>query len=172
MDIMNYSSDFDIKENFLEKEDFKRLKFAICESKFPWYYANNVADETDNDLGSYYYQHNMGTENAFYDFMLPVYAKLNIELANNTIQRTRVNHYPRTEKILEHGLHRDQDYHLKTMLLFVNTCDGYTYLKEPDRRVYSVENTAIFFDSWFLHRSTTTTNANRRITLQVNHAPF
>ena len=172
MDIMNYSSDLDIKENFLGEKDFKRLKEVICESKFPWFYGSRVADDTDNKLGSYYYQHNMGTENAFYDFMLPVYAKLNIEVINNSIERTRANHYPRTEKLMEHGLHRDQDYHTKTMLLFLNTCDGYTYFKEPDRRVYSVENTAVLFDSFFMHRSTTTTNANRRLTLQVNYAPF
>ena len=114
----------------------------------------------------------MGTEQSFYDFMLPIYAKLNIELVKNTIERTRVNNYPRSDKLMEHGLHRDHDYHVKTTLLFLNTCDGYTYFKEPDQKVYSVANTAVHFDSFFMHQSTTATNVNRRLTLQVNYGAF
>ena len=126
------------------------------------------------DLNIQFPQSGYETESSkrFLDKMIEFENLIVEQVINNSIERTRANHYPRTEKLMEHGLHRDQEYHTKTMLLFLNTCDGYTYFKEPDRRVYSVENTAVLFDSFFMHRSTTTTNANRRLTLQVNYAPF
>ena len=171
MDIMNYSYRLEVKEKFLSKKDFKLITDIIFSSRFPWLYNSSVAGVSSDNHG--YYIHHIGTDHeptntSQYSFMNPIYDKLGIDVLVDTIYRLRAMHYPKTHTLVKHSLHQDHDHSAKTMLLFLNTCDGYTYFKEQDKKVYSTENTAVIFDSFNWHHSTTTTNTNRRLCLQVS----
>ena len=169
MVIMNYMKPFEVKDNFLSEVDFKKVTDAIIDGDIHWLYSKAVAGMTEQEDDNYgYYLSNIGTDHPFYNFMNPIYDKLGIDTLVDTIYRLRTMHYPRTHTLVKHPLHRDQNHSVQTMLLFLNTCDGYTYFKEQDKKLYSVANTAVIFDSINLHHSTTTTNANRRLCLQVS----
>ena len=83
--------------------------------------------------------------------------------------RAKFNSYPNQLKLIEHTWHRDTDYTHKGCLLAFNTCNGYTKFKDGDTKVESVENRAILFDPSIEHTSTNTTNAPRRVNLNINY---
>ena len=59
--------------------------------------------------------------------------------------RSKINCYPRTDKIIQHTLHIDFDYEHKGILYYLNTCDGETRFK-GEKSVKSKENRIVFFD--------------------------
>ena len=183
----NYSNLLEVKDNYLDDKDFKGVTDIIMDSPdFLWVYSPYVAypegvsyseekeavvwgNAPTTELGQIYYYHNIGgTDEPAYNFMLPIYKKLGIGQNTHDYVRTRAIHYPRTERIIKHPLHFDDNKYCKTLLLYLNTCDGYTYHKPADQKIYNVANRALIFDASELHHSTTTTNADRRVILQIN----
>ncbi len=100
----------------------------------------------------------------------PILTKL---LNAKSYLRIKANFYPRTKTIDKHPWHCD-DFRLetgldvKTALLSLNTCNGYTAFKDGPK-VPSVDNTLIINHTDVLHRGTSTSNANYRINLNINY---
>jgi hypothetical protein len=101
----------------------------------------------------------------YYELLEPIFKKLDV----HSLVKVRGNLYPRSETLIKHELHRDQEFECKSALLMLNTCDGYTYLQEDERKVSSVANRLVHFNSYYLHHSTTTTDANARLTININY---
>ena len=99
-----------------------------------------------------------------YDKMIPLLEKLNA----NCLLRVKANLYPNTEILHEHPMHTDSDYSESTALLSLNTCDGYTKLKDGTK-IDSVANRVLLFNASEEHCSTTTTNVSVRITININY---
>ena len=55
-----------------------------------------------------------------------------------------------------------------TGILYINTCNGYTKF-ENGKKVKSVENTYVEFDSTLKHTGTTCTDTDRRLVLNINY---
>ena len=72
-----------------------------------------------------------------------------------------------TDKILKHDDHVDFEYPHKGAILYLNTCDGYTYCE--GEKVFSVANRLLLHDPSKLHYSTTTSNEQRRLICNVNY---
>ena len=83
--------------------------------------------------------------------------------------RIKINFYPNTTELHEHGHHIDYEYSHKGSLLSLNTCDGYTKIREPETKYPSVANTLLTFDPSEDHCSTTTTNAIGRFNININY---
>jgi hypothetical protein len=81
--------------------------------------------------------------------------------------RAKLNLYPRTNKKIIHGFHTDFKYKHNVVLFYFNTNNGQTLFK--DRKITSEENKSIVFDGSLEHSSTTCTDKNYRITLNVNY---
>ena len=150
--------------------NFEEIKKELYSVSFPWYYQDFVAYDSDNKLGNYYHVHNLyeypkGILSDRYELFKPVLKKLKAK----SLIKIKANLYPRTEKIHKHGLHIDQSFKCKTALIYMNTCDGYTYLKKTDKKVMSVANRVLHFNSNDEHHSTTTTNADVRMTVNINY---
>ena len=159
-----------INDNFLDEKDFYPLHSTLFSETFPMYYISKVATEKDNALGSYYMVHTMyeypkGWLSGYKELLQPLLDRLKVK----SLVKVKVNFYPRTDKLLLHGLLRDNDFECKSALLFVNSNDGYTYLKKEDMKVESVANRVLHFNSFFEHHSTTCTNQNLRCTINVNY---
>ena len=86
-----------------------------------------------------------------------------------SLVKIKINFYPRTEKLIKHGLHNDQNFKCKSALFFVNDNDGYTYLKNEDMKVESKANRILHFNSYYNHHSTTSTDKNLRWTVNINY---
>jgi len=159
-----------IIDNYLEKPYFEKLQSAFTSNRLSWYYNKHVASKGDKPvLGNYYFYHYFFNENRItssdFNLLEPLLNKLNVR----AIVNIKLNLYPQTQKILKHALHTDHGFSLKSALYYVNTCDGYTYFKDKDKKVNSVANRIVLFDSSKYHHSTTTTNQNGRFTLNINY---
>ena len=78
-----------------------------------------------------------------------------------------------TDRLVEHGMHidvldaEDRPY-IKTSILYMNTCDGYTAF-EDGTKVESVANRFVTFPNGLRHTGTSTTNASFRMVINFNY---
>ena len=101
----------------------------------------------------------------------PLYDKIISHLEPLDIKaliRIKLNMYPNTEILREHGMHTDFDFSHKTALLSINTCNGYTKLKDGTK-IDSVENRMLLFDASTEHCSTTTSDQTARFNINFNY---
>lgn len=82
--------------------------------------------------------------------------------------RIKINMYPNTEILKEHGMHSDYTFPHKTGLFSINTCDGYTKL-EDGTKIDSVANRMLLFDGSNPHSSSTTTDQPVRVNININY---
>ena len=80
----------------------------------------------------------------------------------------KINAYPYTEEVHEHNNHIDYSFKHNAAIFSLNTCDGYTKLKNG-KKIESVENRLLKFDPSIEHCSTTTTNDLARFNININY---
>jgi hypothetical protein len=159
-----------IEDNYLDKDYFKSLEQVFFGNHFQWYYQDTVAFKAeDKNIDNFYFVHQFYKYPRIlsdrFDLLEPLLNKLRAKALVNI----KINMYPKTEQIFKHNLHKDQNYDVKSALLYLNTCDGYTYFKEEDKKVASVANRIAHFNSGKEHHSTTTSDQRVRITLNINY---
>ena len=151
---------------------------------FPWFFQNDL--NGPSYLGNYYFNHTFIDKNEptryageYFHAFVPLLLKLNLTTKNNTqydlqrLWRLKVNLYPRTHRRVHHPSHRD--YHPNwsnvygTCLYYVNDNNGFTFFDDKRRKVRSKKNRAIFFDGSNYHHSTTPTDMNYRVSINVDY---
>ena len=183
-------------ENALPSLAFEEIQNYILGHEIPWYYHENVTypkditfregdrdeesvEETkkiieqgvDKELAPYNYFHShmvyfdcrVHSERVF-DLLHPLISLLNPK----ALIRIKINNYPQTPKIIHHQNHVDGNFKHNNALFYVNTNNGVTVM-ENKTKIASVENKLLLFDSNMLHRSTTTSDTSRRITININY---
>jgi len=162
-----------IVDNFLPKEEFKKLKDTIMSDSFPYYFSNFVSDSSENkDVNMFYFLHTVYTKGKPTSDCFPlmcehILPKLNIF----SLLRIKINCYPKTEKIIIHGKHKDFsgfNGSIKAVLFSLNTCNGSTIL-EDGKEIKSVANRALFFDCMKPHSSTSCTDKEARFNININY---
>jgi len=157
-----------IEDNFLDIESFKKIQNEMISNHFPWYYINHVANTQDNEYS--YMCHLIYNEYQVqsiggWNLVEPIINKLKPK----SLLRIKANLYTKTDKLIKHGYHSDQDFDCKSALYFVNTNNGYTRMKKERSNVESIENRVLHFNSHNPHHSTTCTDAQVRITINFNY---
>ena len=160
-------ADYQVIDNFLDKEDFLKIKNLLESSNFPWYYQPIINNNhSEKDLNCYFthlfYRLETGFSN-FFDITKPVIDKLKIK----SLIRVKANLYPRTLKIEKHKKHIDYDFKHKGAIYYVNTNDGKTILNNIE--IDSIENRLLIFKAHLPHSSTSTTNFKKRININFNY---
>jgi hypothetical protein len=157
---------YKIIDNFLEKEEFIKIKNMMLNNNFPWYYNNSVSYKDKQD--GFYFTHSFYCNNQIYsdkyNLIFPIINKLNIK----SIIRAKGNFYSRTFKIQEHGKHVDFKYKHNGFLFYINTNNGFTRLKDGTK-IESIENRGLLFDPSIEHNSSTCTNQHGRINININY---
>jgi hypothetical protein len=156
-------------ENFLEKNEYLRLKELIFNIDFPWRIRNNMT-EIDK---AYYFTYNffynyVSQSEHFENYIIPIMRKLNAK----AIVQVRANLI--LNKLFEKsGFHIDNtdDFNCKTAILNFTTCDGGTELLINDKIKFleSVENKIVIFDSNIKHRTVPSKTTSARIILNINY---
>ena len=143
---------------------------------FPWFYVPSVVyppknkkwkpkEETDNSFYMSHLFYNFNTPiSRFYDHMMPLLQKIGIVC----LMRMKANLYPNTHTLQEHSTHTDYPFSHSGAILSLNTCDGYTKLKDGTK-IDSVANRILLFDASEVHCSTNTTNVSARINININY---
>ena len=159
---MNYK----IIDNFLDDENFVSLVSLLEE--IPWFFQTTVAKDYIVEDNIFLLSHMIYAKNTpvstLYDKLIPVLEKLGVE----ALVRIKANLYPNTEKLHEHPMHSDFDFSHTSALLSLNTCDGYTKLKDGTK-IDSIANRVLVFDSGEEHCSTTTTNIPAIFNININY---
>ena len=180
---------YKVIDNFLDEEYFESLGDLFTDKekkgnnlvsrgyiKAEWYFQSSTVNaevlkkqkKTESESKFFYfvhviYEHSRPISNC-YNNLLPLLEKLNVRC----LLRIQVNLFPNTEILHEHPMHQDYEFSNSTALLSLNTCDGYTKLKDGTK-IDSVANRMLLFDPCEEHCSTTTTNVKARFNLNVNY---
>ena len=162
--------EYKIIKNFLDLDTFRYIQEKTMGSDPAGmaYFFNRTIAYRDTKSKQYYfthslYQNDQPRSDYFSTILVPLAKKLNAK----TLIRAKVNLYPSTDKIVEHDPHRDFPYSHKGCVFSINTCDGYTKL--GDKKIPSIENQALLFDSSIEHSSTSCTNDQARFNININY---
>ena len=167
--------EYKVIDNFLDEEYFDELVTFFIDPKhegaspIPWYFRrelnpnHNVAGDNLFYMIHVFYGDNVPVSSG-YNNLIPLLDKLGIAC----LLRIKANLYPNTHKLHEHPVHVDTKFSHSGAILSLNTCDGYTKLKD-DTKIDSIANRLLLFDSSEEHRSTTTTNVPARINININY---
>jgi len=162
-------TEYQIIDNFLPIDDFKRLSEIVMGNGFAWYWQPNINEEhkSDVDYTSYFthmcYNHNNVNSPTFYEF-----EKILKLLDVKAIIRLKINCYPNTGKFDTHEAHSDYPYSHKGCIFYFNTCNGYTILNDGTR-IESIANRALLFDPSLPHQSTNATDVKARFNVNMNY---
>ena len=159
---------YEVIDNFLDKEYFDSLVTFFFDDQMPWRIITDFVEKTEVQnklflMCHHIYSDHMPTSPAF-DKIFPLLQKLEA----NHLLRIKANLYPSSETLQEHIMHVDFDYSHCTALFSLNTCDGYTKLKDGTK-INSVANRVLLFDASEEHCSTTTTDNFARVNININY---
>jgi hypothetical protein len=169
-----------IIDNFLEFNDFQRIKDTMFSNKIYWYYANGVVPEDtalckpnfNTQMYHPFYSDEAGASDTF-EVLNPIIKKLNFK----RLIKCKANLLLCTETPQIHGFHMDLcDYpdiisQSKTAVFYVNTNNGSTVFEKYGKRVTSVENRIAIFDATEIHSGSTCTDQKSRIVININYIP-
>ena len=166
-------------QDFLPKQSFNQLSQIIFAPIFPWYLTTSVASPylKSKENSKLFYMSHLVYEKEKYVKVDPndqtiidlLLEKLAPEEGNLQLIRMKINFYPNTTELHEHDYHRDFEYSHMGAILSLNTCDGYTKIRETDTKYHSWANTLLSFNPSEDHCSTTTTNAVGRFNININY---
>jgi hypothetical protein len=160
-------------DNYLDKEYFDNLVALFNtgdaqDPTVPWYYDRRVANLNIFENNIFYMvhllYHNHEPRSSLYEHMFPILTQLEVK----SLIRIKANLFPNTETLFEHPMHIDYPFSHSGAILYLNTCDGYTKLKDGTK-IDSVANRILFFDASEEHCSTTTTNVPARFNININY---
>ena len=163
---MKKKKDYEIVDNFLPKEEFEKIQ-EICTYNLPFYYKKGVAEQKTNDgyhFCHFFYQNDEIQSSMFGQIINPLLKKFQ----SFALLRAKANLYPSTPKIEQHNWHIDFPVPHKGFLFYINTNNGLTILKDGTK-IESIANRALFFNSSEKHRSTTCTDQDVRINININY---
>jgi hypothetical protein len=166
-----------IVDNVLEPDQFKTLQDIMLGTELPWYYnpfvtyfptrddyTSNLADREGSKLTHTFWRPLEGPTSQYYQYLLPLLSKLNTQ----HVVKIKANCLLKTNTIIEHVPHVDTRVNCTTVVYYLNTTNGYTHFEESGKKVDTIENRAIIFNSRQWHGGTSCTDAARRIVLNIN----
>ena len=162
---------FKVVDNFLDKKVFKEIQKGILENTyFPWYFSNYTDYLGEKGLAKGKYIHtfyeNNNSNSKYYSLLLPIIEKLKCV----SLIKIKINSTNYSNKIIEGTYHVDNKHKgTTTAVYYINTNDGYTKFKKNKKKISSVENRMVIFNSNTEHLGTTTTNTKRRVVLNFNY---
>lgn len=157
---------FYVIDNFLPQEEFKKIyELVVTNDFFPWYLNKGLVHHND---GGYQFTHSLINKkgeiiSTFYESFLPFFHKINAE----RIMKAKINLTTKTSKNEDTEAHIDDERELRACILYLNSNNGYTFF--GDKKIMSVENRIVFFNTTFLHGGSTCTDENVRMVLNVNY---
>ena len=156
-------------QDFLPENLHNEIYNVLTNNKFPWYYSSSVSSELEpKNKKDFFFYHNLYLQNYvsndyFHQLLMPILGRLNF----NYIIRSKINLYPKTDKLYHHPPHIDYKFKHKGCIYSLNSCDGGT--KIGNKLYESIENQALLFNPSVPHNSTTCTNTHARFNININY---
>ena len=171
-----------IKDNFLDQEEFNKLRNIITHHNFPWFFRDRYYERVGQpvstikpELDKFQFIHE------FYYGHVPTSSHMeHLECILQLLQpvsiiKIRANLLTRLPNIVENPFHTDltdmpkeKQKQWETSIFYVNTNDGYTVL-EDGTKVESVANRMLTFPANMKHTGTSCTDKQSRIIINFNY---
>lgn len=168
-----------IIDNFLPEKDFIQIRDLVMNTDnkvFPFYLQDTVAFSGETPpghwswMGFHMLYHNDEPTSPWWKTLSPIFIDKFFDMGiYRGMLRMKCNFYPYTEILHQHDMHTDYHVFTPSAVFSLNTCDGYTIMKDGTK-IDSVENRIVFFDGSKEHASTTTTTAYGRYNINFNLA--
>jgi len=156
---------YEIINNFLEKNLFDKLKTILFSEQISWFFKNHQTTDDNYFFNHCFYNKHMACSPLF-DEILPILKKLNVI----ALIEARANLLLKQENIFKSNFHIDRNFKCKTAILYMNTCNGYTLLDDVENiKINCEENKMLIFDSRIKHCAVSQTDVNRRIVINFNY---
>jgi hypothetical protein len=157
-----------VQDNFLDKESFNNIQSLMMGNDFDWYY-NTVITEEKFNRKEFQFTHIFyldGSPRTSYSVVEPIVKTIN----PFSLVRVKANILTMTPKIKEYDFHTDykNKKNLTTAIFYVNTCNGYTLFKDG-KKIESVANRLVSFDSGLEHTGTSCSDENIRVVINFNY---
>ena len=155
----------EVIDNFLPLSEFNELKSRILGKYFPWHYSDGIYKEQEKRrwqlFHTFYWEE---TKSQYFPIIYPLLVKLKVQ----QLYRIKTNMTARTLFPRGGGHHIDDLPCPYTAIYYVNTNNGYTQFK-TGKKIKSVGNRMLIFDSHLLHQGVTTTNEKRMVVVYLNY---
>tara|TARA_B100001063_G_C16603876_1_gene472198 strand:- start:219 stop:779 length:561 start_codon:yes stop_codon:yes gene_type:complete len=171
-----------IYDNFISKEDHKKIHDLMHETNFFTWSSNKVYEENfdkslqNGQFGHLFYKFNEGeiTISDYFDHLKPFFTKVK-PIALNRIKANFVTYSGEKSKASTWHVDlprdaRDAMYPVKNMttgIYYINTNNGYTEFMNGDK-CESVSNRMVMFPSNFVHRAVNSTDSQYRFLINFN----
>lgn len=160
-----------VHDDYLSPEAFQEIKKIMSGPDFPWYFNKEIIGYEDgkDTLDNYQFTHLFYSKgivmSGFYNAIVPLMEKIN----PFAMVRIKANLMTRTEKNIISGFHTDFNHNFcTTAIYYINNNDGYTIF-DNGKKIESVENRLVSFNSTVPHSGTTCTNKKSRILININY---
>jgi len=157
---------YQIIDNFLEPEYFKFLQTKMVSNNFSWYYIDFLADELDTEYSFFthiaYYNYTVNSD--LYNDLTTVIQKLEPK----AIVRIKANLYINIGIPVQSRMHKDQPYEHKGAILYMNTTNGPTILKDGTR-IECVANRLVKFNTFEDHAASYCTDQKYKMVINFNY---
>lgn len=164
------TSNIDVIDNFLDRQDFLRIKQVMMSDRFPWYTDPNKGVAWNESKDGMYFIHNFLYQQSQSDFLVLLEPLLNkLPYDRSGLGSVKGNMYPSMRRKIYHDWHTDHRLSHKGCVFSINSNNGFTCFKNG--KVKSVENRLMLFDPSVLHRSTTCTDQTCRVNININYYP-
>ena len=161
-------------DDFLPGDIFDELVELCFSTQIPWNYADHAVYEGDNTplLAHSLYKNHKPESNFFDDFVdaIECIPDLNSLIRLRLSTKIKGSELYTTQYHLDIIDENDVPADVKICIIHLNTCDGYTEVKDhqgQEHKFSNVANRAIFFPNTYYHRGSNTTDQNLRIVLNV-----
>ena len=150
--------------NFLKHYTFTELKNTVTGKNFRWYFPQS-SGEPEQYSNLLYYDHQFSEDVT--PKLKRMLSTICIQLGAIAVFRIKVNATPKGAP--EQQWHTDWQLSTpnKTCVIYLNDNNGYTEFRDG-KKILSVKNTAVIFDSNLEHRGVPSTD-NRRLVLNINY---
>lgn len=161
--------DIKVIDNFLNDQDFDRVRSMLSGPLFPWYYSSKVSGaEKDKEFQfcHMFYEKCQGRSDSL-NLLNPILYLLK----PTALVRIKANLLLQTSTPITHDYHADFDWKHKwwSAIFYVNTNNGKTLFKNIDKEIDSKANRMIIFDGRLEHTGTTCTDKKQRIVVNFNY---
>jgi hypothetical protein len=168
---MTKKSEYEVIDNFLDKEYFDTIKNTLTSLDMNWFYRDNMTSK-DDEHGMCYFTHNFFINNHVCSPYFNLLESLLYKLKVFSLLQARTNMSISKEDRYESSWHVDYpDGDSKTAILYMTTCNAKTMI-EVEKEIIgidSVENRILIFDTAISHKMISATDAKRRIIINLNY---
>jgi len=158
-----------IEDNFINENTNKNLLKFFLSTEFSWFFSDGVAAFNDNN---YMFTHIFyNTEKKINSQYFNIIQKIFLEkLSIKNLLRVKLNFYPKSKEKIIHGFHTDFEKDHTVLLYYLNTNNGQTIFKNKNiPNVDSISRRSVIFNGNLEHSSTTCTDEDFRISLNINY---